>query len=246
MSMPLPPGSHKTMPLPPQFVTKTPVKVPPMSVPCNTGENYVNSEETHQILSSKLLPIHMEDPNIINFIKEYLGCRNASEAARNCKLTTRQGQALRSKPDIHAAIEAMTAKSVMKYGFDSNEVVGLFKDIAWADPIEMENPDGSYKNRMSLLSAAFRRAIKKFEVKNIYGEDINGMRTITGQLIKVELHDKLKTGEMLGREKDLFKQTSVLQHDVTEKMSTVLLDSAKRGEEAANNIIDVTPKVSKE
>jgi hypothetical protein len=127
----------------------------------------------------------------------------------------------------------------MKYGFDSAQVVERAKEIAFSDPVELQNPDGSYKKSLSDVSPEARRAIKKFKVKNLYEFDPNGVRTIVGELIEVEFWDKMKGIEMLGREKDLFKETHRVEHEITGNMKELLLQSAARAEEAARVARDV-------
>jgi hypothetical protein len=117
---------------------------------------------------------------------------------------------------------------VQKYGYDAYEVIERVKEISIIDPVCFENPDGTYKTHLSQIDPEARRAIKKFKVKNMYGEDPNGMRTVVGQLVEVELYDKLKGLELLGREKNILKETKKVEHDVTSNMANLLLESKKR------------------
>ena len=169
-------------------------------------------------------------PEMYKFILAYVVNRNAAQAAREAGLKGNGGY-WRARPEVHACIEAITAMAVLKHGYDANEVVERAKEIANIDPIEFQNPDGSFKTHMSEIRPEARRAIKKFRAKNIYGEDANGMKTVIGQLIEVEMWDKLKGIELLGSEKNVFKKTTVVQHDVTNNMKDVLLDSSNRAEE---------------
>lgn len=219
-----------------------PPTLPPPPTPTITSVNGTLTEnETTIILKSTLLPHHLEDANILRFISAYIRTRSAPQAAKEAGLNTRDGNYLRGRPDIHNAITKLTAKSVMKYGFDASEVVERVKEISAMDPIEFENPDGSYKTRMSEIAPESRRGIKKFRVRNTYGKDPNGMDIKTGEIIEVEMYDKLKSLELLGREKDLFKETKQVQHDVTARMADVLLDSKRRAEDHMRDAIDVTP-----
>lgn len=52
--------------------------------------------------------------------------------------------------------------------------------------------------------------------------------------------DKLKGLELLGREKDTFKKTTVVEHDVSKNARNILLAGLNRAE-AAIEAIDVTP-----
>lgn len=226
-------------------------RAPP--IPQMKAENYaLTDNETTLILKSNLRPDQYEDPNILAFIQSYLLCRNAGQAGKEAGLAPHVGRTLRLKPEIHACIEALTQKAVMKYGFDASEIVERVKEISAMDPIEFENPDGSFKTHLSLISPESRRAIKKFKVKNLYGLDANGMRQVIGQLVEVELWDKLKAVELLGREKNIFKETKKIEHDVTANMASVLLESRKKAElrertrieiEAPRDVIEIEGKV---
>ena len=167
----------------------------------------LTEEEIRFIMNKTLAPEHRGDPNVIRFISSYLGCRNSRQAAQEAGLEPRSGLALRNRPDIHDCITEITQRSLIKYGYDANEIIERVKEIAGIDPVEFENPDGSYKTRLSDLSPETRRAIKKFKVKNLYDDDPNGMKTKIGEIIEVELYDKMKSLELLGKEKKLFKDT---------------------------------------
>lgn len=130
----------------------------------------------------------------------------------------------------------------MKYGYDANEVIERVKEIMDVDVIEFENPDGSFKTHLSQLAPETRRAIKKFKAKNLYGADANGMKIVIGQLLEVELWDKLKSAELLGREKSIFKETKKVEHDITTNMAHVLLESKRMADERALTM----PRVERE
>ncbi len=68
----------------------------------------------------------------------------------------------------------------------------------------------------------------------------------TGEIISYEFYDKMKATELLGREKELFKETKKVEHDVTRNMASVLLESKRRGDEAHAQVIDVTPNTHKQ
>jgi phage terminase small subunit len=171
------------------------------------------------------------DPNILRFISNYMRCRNKAQSARDAGLAPQAGQHLMNRPDIYNCVMKLTEKSVMKYGYDAHEVIERIKEVSSLDPVEFERPDGSYKNKMSEINPEARRAIKKFKVKNIFGEDPNGMKTIIGEIIEIELCDKMQAHQLLGREKNILKETKVVEHDVTSNMAAVLLSSSKRAED---------------
>lgn len=230
MSFPPPPKTNRTMTpeeCPPQPEAWTP---PPIIGMGPKGETKLTDDETTFILNTTLRRDQREDPKILHFIMSYLESRNAAQAAREAGLAGK-GAYLRSRPEIHEAITRITEKAVMKYGYDASEVIERVKEIAGLDPVEFENPDGSYKTHLSQIAPESRRAIKSFTVKNIYGKDPNNMSIVIGQLIKVEMWDKLKSLELLGREKNIMKETKKIEHDVTANMASVLLESKKRAEQ---------------
>ncbi len=198
------------------------------------GDGKLTEDEVQFILQSVLRYEQREDPKVIKFIMAYLVCRSAPQAAREAGFDSAKasywGNKLRMTPEIHDAITKLTAKAVMKYGYDASEIIERVKEISNFDPIEFENPDGSYKTHLSMVSPEARRAIKKFKVKNIFGKDANDVPCVIGQLIEVEVWDKLKSHELLGREKNIMKETKVVEHDITKNMSSHLLESRKRAE----------------
>lgn len=204
--------------------------------PIETVNGKLTEDETSFVLRTTLLPEHREDPNVLRFIAAYVRCRDARQAAREANLDPRSGPNLRSRPDIHHCITKLTEKSVMKYGFDASEVIEKVKEIAGIDPIEFVNPDGSYKTDMSEIAPESRRAIKKFKAKNLFEKDPNGMDVKVGVLIEVELWDKMKAVELLGREKELFKETKKVEHDVSSNMASFLLESQRRADERLSSI----------
>lgn len=207
-----------------------------------TSQGVLTEDETHWILRDALRPEHHEDPNVLKFIASYLRCRNSAQAAREAGLDGRSGSNLRNRKDIHEAITRLTEKSVMKHGYDASEVIERVKEISALDPIDLMNEDGSYKESMYDIPPEARRAIKSLTVKNEYGEDPNGLRVVTGKIMKFEFWDKMKGIELLGREKDLFTEKKKIEHDMSSNMSSLLLESKKLAEtEAAKYAIDVSP-----
>ena len=67
------------------------------------------------------------------------------------------------------------------------------------------------------------------------------MKYVTGRIIEVEFWDKLKAAELLGREKDIFKETRKIELDATENMKDILLGGVDRANERLKNVKDVTP-----
>jgi hypothetical protein len=217
-----------------------PPKVEPAVLVNDTA---LSQEETALLLRKTLRPEQMDDPHILAFIDSYLRCRHNAQACKEAGIPAATGRRYLRTPEIYEAINQITQKATMKYGYDAAEVVERTKEIAGIDPIVFENPDGSYKTHLSQVPEEARRAIKKFKVKNIWGEDPNGMRVVIGQLIEVELHDKLKSIELLAREKNVFKETKKIEHDMTAQMGGLLLEAQSRAEQRALQAAQVSADV---
>lgn len=225
MNIPVPPGALKPEPLPASEQTKP--------------DGRLTVDETHFIFASTLEPHHRSDPTIIAWIQSYIRCRSASQAAEEVGLDKRSGYNLRNRPDIHAAIVALTEKSLMKYGYDASEIVERVKEISQFDPIELERADGTWKKSFHEMRPEVRRVIKKLKVKNIYENDPNGMKVLKGEVVEYEFYDKMEAHKLLAQEKEVFKPKTVVEHDVSKRMADVLLDSVTRGAEKA---IEVTAR----
>jgi hypothetical protein len=191
--------------------------------------------DTTSILDLTLIPQHRTDPNVIRFIKNYLICRDVKQAAEMGGLTRYDGENLKRRPDIHDAIAKITDAAVLKHGYDASEVVERVKEISRVDPGDLENPDGTYK-RMRDIPPELRRAIKRMKVKNTYSMDPNGIKVANGEIIEIEFWDKMKAVELLGREKELFKETKKVEHDLGKNMSSVLLDSKRIAEQHIRDV----------
>lgn len=189
---------------------------------------------------------HLSDPTVVAFITSYLSNRSLSQSAKECNISYPDAKYLFSQGDIYKTIEALTKDAVVQYGYDAAEVVERTKEIAFLDPVGIENPDGSYKKHLKDIPPELRRAIKKLKVKNIFSVDMNGIKTYAGEIIEYEFWDKPRTLELLGREKDTFKKTTVVQHDVSKNAREYLLGSLQRADESVKQIRDVTPDTKPE
>lgn len=196
----------------------------------------LEEDKTQKVISKTLKPIHATDPNILRFIDNYLYCRDAKQAARLSGLNGKDGTNLMNRKDIAKCIQKITALAIRKYGYDAEEVVERVKEVAFVDPAEVQNPDGSFISALRDIPSEVRRAIKKMKVKNLWGEDPNGVKEIVGEIIEIEFWDKMKAVELLAREKSTFKATSVVEHGVSKDMRDILLASTKM---ADARIIDV-------
>jgi hypothetical protein len=217
-----------------------------MSIPLPPGHKAttIPTSDISIILSTTLWPQHREDPNILRFINAYLVSRDLRQVAAETGLSYRDCQSLKRRPDIYEAINKITDLALNKYGYDAHDVVQKVIEVANVDIAEFENADGTYKEKLSELSPETRRAVRKFKVKNCYDTDPNGMRVVSGRIIEVELWDKMKAVELLGREKNIFKENKKIEHSISDNMASVLLESRKRAEDRLLEMRDVAPPVA--
>lgn len=204
----------------------------------------MDRDETSFILRRCLAPRHYTDPNVLNFIREYLNCRNIKQAANSIGLKKRDGDNLMKRPDINEAVRQITEAACFKVGYDPTEIIYRVKEIADVDPADFQRPDGSYIESLHEVPAETRRAIKSFKCMNVYGVDPNGMRIVTGKMINIEFNDKLKANELLGRNNSLFRESKKITHDLTSNMSSVLLESKRRAEAAVAEFREVNPTIT--
>lgn len=212
---------------------------PPPEEP-TSDERLLNEDETAWIIRTTLFPHHRIDPNILGFISNYMMCRDARQSARELGLDPKDGHRILRKPDVHDCISRLTQKMTMKYGFDGSEIIERMKEVSGIDPVDVYNTDGTFK-KIHDIRPEVRRAFKKFKVRNSFGVDPNGQKTITGEILEVEFWDKIKASELLGREKDIFKEKKIMEHDIGKNMSQILLDSTKRATLRLEQLKDVTP-----
>jgi len=238
MTMPKPPGSFPK----PAIIEKPDGKLEP--------------DEYKTILDTCLTFKDRSDPIIISFIDSFVRCKIISQACEENSIHYSLGYKWRHKKSIANVIQKLIDRSAVKHGFDSSEILERVKEIVDFDPIAIVNPDGSYKSNLNDIAPEARRNIKKLEVKNIWNEteDLNGIKgkIIVGEIIKYEFYDKLKSAELAGKEKEMFKNTTKVLHAPTQEMTDILLASKNRGEKFIENnmkevkdaeVINVPPKV---
>lgn len=211
---------------------------PPPGVDKNKS---LTEDETHYILMTTLKPKHQSDPTVVEFIREFLICRDVRQASESVGIMARKGERLRREPDVYEAIRRITSKALEKYGYSAEDVVEKVREVTQVDMAAFQKEDGSWVESISDVPSEMRRAVKKFKVKNEYDTDANGMKYVTGRIIEVEFWDKLKAAELLGREKDIFKETRKIELDATENMKDILLGGVDRANERLKNVKDVTP-----
>lgn len=203
LNLPLPPGVNR--------ITEQP-------------DGKLTESETDFILTKCLTTTHRKDPNVMGLIAAYVRCRDRRQAAADIGIHWRQADVILKRKDVIEAIRQITDLSVQKYGYDASEVVARVNEIAQLDPGELEKQGGAIK-RLSEMEPEMRRAIKKFKVKELFGEDPNGMPIVIGHMVEVEFWDKLKGLELLGREQNLFVEKKKVEVDIGANARDVLLES---------------------
>lgn len=225
------------MPPPPGHSVSTQQETPPLGTITPSKDATLTEDESSFILDTTLKDKHRTDPTVLAFIDSFIRCKNIAQASAECNVAPSVGYKWRHQKDIALAIQKLIDKSSIKYGFDASEIIERTKEMVDFDPIEMQNPDGSFKSNLHDIAPEARRNLKKMKCRNIWGEqeDLNGVtrKIIIGELIEYEFYDKQKAIELVGKEKDMFKTTSKVIHEVSENMASILLDATKRGERAS-------------
>jgi hypothetical protein len=212
-----------------------------LPLPGNTKRSgELTDEESDFILTANLKAKHRADPTILAFISSFVRCKNISQAAQESGIHYSLGYSIRHKQDVALAIQKLIDKSAMKYGFDASEIMERTKEIVDFDPIALQNIDGSFKDNLHDIAPEARRNLKSLKVNNLYNqvEDINGIKRkiIVGKVIEYTFYDKLKAVDLAGKEKEMFKTTTRVEHTVTKDMASILLAAAKRGEQATESL----------
>jgi len=202
--------------------------------PVVKSDGKLTENESSFILNDCLKPKHRKDATVLAFIDSFIKCKSIAQASEECNIHKSLGYQYRHRKDIANAIQKLIDKSAVKHGFDASEIIERVKEFVDFDPISVQNPDGTYKSNLHDVDPEARRSIKKLKVKNLYKqtEDMNGMKKkiIIGEVIEYEFYDKLKASELVGKEKELFKNVTKVEHGITKDMASILLDSAKRAD----------------
>lgn len=200
-----------------------------------SGELEVN--EYQFILDTTLKSKNRSDATILAYIDCFIRSKNNQQASAECKINPSVGYRIRHLSDVDLAIRKLIDRSAVKYGFDASEIMERTKEMVDFDPIAVQNPDGSFKSNFHDIEPEARRNIKKLKVKNLWGEteDMNGMKSkiIIGEVIEYEFYDKQKAIELVGKEKDMFKTTTKVEHTVSKDMASILLEASQRGARAS-------------
>ncbi len=201
----------------------------------NSGE--LTHDEQSFILDTTLKAKHRSEASILSFIDSFIRCKNIAQASSEAGIHASLGYRYRHTKDIALAIQKLIDRSAIKYGFDASEIIERTKEMVDFDPISVQNPDGTFKSNFHDIPPEARRNIKKLKARNLWGEteDMNGVKSkiIIGEIIEYEFYDKLKAIDLVGKEKDLFKTTTKVEHTVSADMASILLEATKRGAQAS-------------
>ena len=226
-----------TMPSPKDHslpISKRNIKNDPTPMEYDDRDGKLTENESSFIMSATLRAKHRKDPAVISFIDSFIRCKSIAQASSECGIHRSVGYSFRHRKDIATCIQKLIDKSAVKHGFDSSEILQRVKEVVDFDPVDLMNADGTFKSNLHGIPPEARRCLKKLKVKNLFNqvEDLNGMKTkiIIGEVIEYEFYDKLKASELVGKEKEMFKTTTRVEHDVTKNMASVLLESAKRAD----------------
>lgn len=220
-----------------------------MGIPAPPGHKAsgeLTDNESNFIMQDCLKKEHLDDHKVLEFIENFVRCKSIPQASAECGIHAAIGYKWRHRVDIANCISKIIAKSAVNHGFDASELLERTKEIVDVDPIHLQNPDGSFKSNLHDIPPEVRRSLKKLKVRNLWGDntDMNGMKKkiIIGEIIEYEFYDKIKAVELVGREKQMFKTTTKVEHGVTKDMASILLDSAKRAqqliEKTNDNIVE--------
>lgn len=223
------------IPLPPHMIAA--------AVPATQESADKISEDTKRLILKKHLhPDHFVSPIVLQFIDSYLHNLDVRQAALECGISYREAKGLKNRPDIHDAISDLTRLAVDKYGYSAEEVVERVKEVLDFDPAVLENADGTFKESFSEIPKQFRTAIVELVVKNEYGTDINGLRTVTGHIVSYKFEKKLAAAKMLGPEKNVFKDSVDVNVNHKISITGALADAEKNlqiGLKEVNKLEDV-------
>jgi hypothetical protein len=224
-------------PLPPKPPVVSTLPEVPVPTPVKR-DGRLTDNEVELILTDCLTKKNRNDENVLSFIESFVRCKNVSQASGEAGIPYSSGYNIRHRKDVAHAIQKLIDKSYMKYGFDASEIMERTKEIVDFDPIHLYNPDGTFKENLHDIPAETRRNIKEMKVQNLYNteEDINGIKKkiIIGRVIEYKFYDKMKAIDLAGKEKEMFKTTTKVEHTVTKDMASILLAAAKRGEEKSS------------
>ena len=218
-------------------------------LPKEFNPNYLESTDAFgetdpeylKIINEELTEKSLRNYQTVKFIFTYMGCRHPREAAIAAGFSEKSayatGRRLLKKPDVFKAIKRISEKSAAKCGLDADALFERVKEIIDFDPIDIVDKNGATK-QLKDMDPHVRRCLVAPKVKEIHGQDENGVKVKTGEIVEWRPYDKLKCIEMAARELSIFIPSVNVNVNHAEDMKKNLLGSLKRAEEAT----DVTPE----
>ena len=155
------------------------------------------------------------NPRQARFVAEYCVSLNATSAAIAAGYSEKSaeylGYQLLQKPPVRDAIAAKLGKVCGKLEISAQRVLEELAKLAFYDPGDFFETDGSLKG-IKELDADTRRAIAGLEVTELFeGKDVADgpqQKTVYGLLKKIKLTDKRAALELLGKYLKLFTDRS--------------------------------------
>lgn len=153
------------------------------------------------------------------FCREYTVDKNGKQAAIRAKYSekTAESQASRllTKDKVRERIEELLKEAADRNDLTVDRVLQEMKNIAFLDPLEMLNEDGTLK-KLSEMSEGARRTIAGMDIQTTtIGEKI------INEVSKVKIADKRATLVDLGKHLGMFVDKH--EHEITGDMSFTMV-----------------------
>lgn len=146
------------------------------------------------------------------FCHRYVVTRNAHksslEAGYSAHYAKSRSYALLKEVAIQDYIKQLESAVVKEFAHSAVTVMDEFGKIAFVDATDylVKDSKGHWVGKdPDELTAQQKAAVKKVTVRNIYKAHKNGRRTIEGQKIEYEIHDKMMALTQLGRHYGVFE-----------------------------------------
>lgn len=173
-------------------------------------------------------------PKQKRFVAEYLVDANATAAAQRAGYSPRTahqaGYELRQNPLVAAAIDAAESRHLGKLEARGEQVLTelgrlAFSDLLGAFVTDKESPQYGTLKPLVEFPEDIRRAVKGFEVEELFEKDSDGKRFVIGRTVKVTLWPKDKGLELLGKHEKLFVDKVEVSAD--ESLADLLVEAMK-------------------
>lgn len=136
-----------------------------------------------------------------SFVDAYLAEKNATKAAIEAGYSERSavkiGSQLLDKTRVKAAIEAGLDAAARKHGITLDRWLRELDAVAFIDPRDIFEDDGSIKQIKDMPEHA-RRALAEVTVSEIFDGDQGPQKTAVGLIKRLKLHSKLEALDKIG------------------------------------------------